>query len=205
VPADAQRAALSALLATLSPDALRVPARLVPFLSSPRNGSDNRQFDIEVFATAHGPLFDPLVAADTSAEITLNSLLAPARLARVSAQQAVDSAMPGVEEILDRLWSAVRPQDNGALSERIAYRTVAMMAATAYDKATTPEVAALIDQKLHDIGNQLSGGDAWASSLSRRLLDPRERAKLAKDLPRSVPIPPADPIGGGEGDWMDLP
>jgi hypothetical protein len=99
----------------------------------------------------------------------------------------------------------VRPAGRDALSQRIAYRTIATMAATAQDKATTPEVAALVDQKLHDIGKQLSGGDAWAASLSRRLLDPRERAKLVKDLPRNVPIPPADPIGGGEGDWMDLP
>jgi hypothetical protein len=113
--------------------------------------------------------------------------------------------MLGTGEILDRLWDATRPQSGDALNERIAYRTIVMMAATAQDKAATPEVAALLDQKLHDIGEQLSGGDAWAASLSRRLLDPRERAKLAKDLPRSTSIPPADPIGGGEGDWMDLP
>jgi hypothetical protein len=205
VLADAQRAALSALLATLSPDALQVPARLVPLLSAPRNGSDNRQFDIEVFATEHGPLFDPLVAADVAAEITLNSLLAPARLARVSAQHAVDPNMLGVAEILDSLWSAVRSQNRDALSQRVAYRTIVTLAAVAQDKSTTPEVAALIDQKLHDIGEQLAGGDAWGDSLSRKLLDPRERAKLADDLPRSVPLPPADPIGAGEGDWMDLP
>jgi hypothetical protein len=46
VPAEAQRAALSALLATLAPEALRVPARLVPLLSTPPNGSSNRQFEI---------------------------------------------------------------------------------------------------------------------------------------------------------------
>ncbi|HSM96903.1 MAG TPA: zinc-dependent metalloprotease [Rhizomicrobium sp.] len=205
VPADAQRAALSALLATLSPEALRVPGRLLPLLSAPRNGSDNRQFDIEVFQTEHGPLFDPLVAADVATEVTLNSLLAHARLARVSAQHAVDPNMLSVEEILDSLWLAVRPENNDALSRRIAYRTIAVMASVAQDKATAPEVAALLDQKLHDIGEELSGGDAWSASLSRRLLDPRERAKLAGDLPRSVPVPPADPIGGGEGDWMDLP
>ncbi|HEY2034935.1 MAG TPA: zinc-dependent metalloprotease [Rhizomicrobium sp.] len=205
VPSEAQRAALAALLTTLSPDALRVPTRLVPLLSTPRNGSDNRQFDIEVFKTEHGPLFDPLVAADVAAEITLNSLLAPARLARVSAQHAVDPNMPSVDEILGRLWTVTQPTRDDALSQRIAYRTIAVMAETAQDKATTPEVAALIDQKLHDIGEQLSGGDAWSASLSRKLLDPRERAKLVKDLPRNTLIPPADPIGGGEGDWMDLP
>jgi len=205
VPADAQRAALSALLATLSPGALRVPARLVPLLSAPRNGSDNRQFDIEVFATERGPLFDPLVAADAAAEITLNSLLAPARLDRVSAQHLVDANLPGVEEILDKLWAAVRAQTPDALSQRIAYRTIVSMAATAQDKAATPEVAALIDEKLHEIAGQLANGDAWSASLSRKLLDPRERAKLVDELPRAAPVPPADPIGAGEGDWMDLP
>ncbi|MBS0277851.1 MAG: zinc-dependent metalloprotease [Proteobacteria bacterium] len=203
VPADAQRAALSALLATLSPDVLRVPVRLVPLLSTPRNGSDNRQFDIEVFQTEQSPLFDPLVAADAAEEITLHSLLAPARLARVSAQHAVDPNMLSVREILDRLWSTVRPQSEDALSHRIAYRSIAMMAATAQDKATTPEVAAAIDSKLDDIASQLSG--AWGDSLARKLRDPHQRATLAKDLPRTVPIPPADPIGGGEGDWMDMP
>ncbi|WP_284054936.1 zinc-dependent metalloprotease [Stakelama marina] len=206
VPADAQRAALDALLATISPDALRVPARLVPMLSVPRNGSTNRQFDIEVFDSSGGPLFDPLVAADAATEITLKSLLAPARLARVSAQHMVDGQIPGVEEILDRLTSATLGHANDALSQRIAYRTIVTLAGTERDKATAPGVAALIDQKLVDIGTMLAKrrGDAWAASLSRKLLDPGERAKLADDMPRSVPIPPADPIGGGEGGWMDL-
>ena len=45
---------------------------------------------------------------------------------------------------------------------------------------------------------------AWASSLSRQLLDPRDRERLLADRPRSVDVPPGDPIGG-ESDWMDLP
>jgi hypothetical protein len=211
VPATAQRAALSALLGTLAPDALRVPARLIPLLSSARNGSDNRQFDIEVLAGERSPLFDPLVAADAAAEITLSSLLAPARLARVTAQHAVDPDMLGVDELFDKLIAATLPEHTDTLSRRIAYRTLAMLAGVAENKATTPEVAAAADAKLHDVATQLAArrGDAaeqaWASSLSRRLLDPRERARLAADLPRAVPLPPADPIGGGEGGWMDLP
>jgi len=211
VPAAAQRAALSALLATLSPDALRVPERLIPLLSSARNGSDNRQFDIELLASARSPIFDPLVAADAAAEITLGSLLAPARLARVSSQHAIDPTMLGVDELLDKLIATTLPPHTDTLSRRIAYRTIAMLAGVAENKAATPEVAAAVDAKLHAVAQQLAArpGDAaeraWASSLSRRLLDPRERAKLAADLPRAVPIPPADPIGGGEGGWMDLP
>lgn len=211
VSAAAQRAALDALLATIAPDALRVPARLVPLLSTPDSPGGNRQFDIEVFESPRGPLFDPLVAADAGVEITLGSLLAPARLQRVVAQHAADPAIPGVSAIVDRLVATVLPKRTDLLQRRIAYRTVVMLAAASMDKNTTPEVAALLDQKLQDIGQRLAnyGGDAeeraWAASLSRKLLDPRERAKLVEDMPRRVGIPPADPIGGGEGGWMDMP
>ena len=194
-----QRAALDALLATLAPDALRVPDRLMPLLSSPRNGSDNRQFEIELFRTARGPLFDPLVAADVAAEITLGSLLSPARLARVSAQHAVDSAALGVSEIVDRLVAATVTPRTDAVSQRIAYRTLATLAATADNRAAPPEVALLIDARLQTIATALARHAGWEASLARKLLDPQARARLVAEQQRSVPLPPADPIGGDSG------
>ncbi len=203
VSAADQRAALDALLATLAPDALRVPDRLIPLLSSPRNGSDNRQFDIELLRSAHGPLFDPLVAADVGAEITLASLLAPARLARVSAQHSVDAGALGVGEIVDRLVAATVTARTDTLSQRIAYRTLVTLAATADDRATTPDVALLIDARLRSVATMLARtGDGWGASLARKLLDPSARAKLVTEQQRSVPRPPADPIGG-DGGYMD--
>ncbi|WP_454882863.1 zinc-dependent metalloprotease [Sphingomonas oryzagri] len=210
VPADRQRAALAAVLATLAPDQLRVPAGLLPLLSSARNASDNRQFDIELFETAGGPVFDPLVAADVGAEIALNTLLAPTRLARLEVQHAADPNALGVSELLDRLLAATLPNRTDALIRRIAYRTIVTMAQIARKPGTTPEVAAILDSRVHDTAETLARrkGDvadtAWASSLSRQLLDPQERERLLADRPRSVDVPPGDPIGG-ESDWMDLP
>jgi hypothetical protein len=210
VSPDRQRAALSAVLATLAPDQLRVPAGLLPLLSSPRNGSDNRQFDIELFATAGGPVFDPLVAADVGAEIPLNALLAPTRLARLEVQHAADPRALGVSEMLDRLLAATLPERTDTLGRRIAYRTIVTMAQVARRPGTTPEVAAILDSRVHDVAEALGRrkGDAadtaWASSLSRQLLDPQERERLLADRPRAVEVPPGDPIGG-ESDWMDLP
>ena len=106
--------------------------------------------DIEVFGTAGGPVFDPLVAADVAAEITLHALLAPTRLARLELQHAADPAAPGVGEVIDKLIAAALPDAADALSQRIAYRTIVTMAQTARDPATTPEVAALLDGKVHD-------------------------------------------------------
>lgn len=203
-----QRAALDAILATLKPEALRVPPALLPLLSSAPNGTYDRQYETEIFATAGGPVFDPLVAADAAAQLTVQTLLAPRRLARMVAQQQGDPAMPGVGEVLDRLTGMVLASTTDDLGRRIAYRTLATMAQVARRGDTTPEVAAAIDQSLTDISASLAkrkgsaSERAWALSLSRRLRDAGEREKLAASLPRMVNVPPGDPIG--EDDWMDL-
>ncbi|HEY2345140.1 MAG TPA: zinc-dependent metalloprotease [Xanthomonadaceae bacterium] len=210
VSPQSQRAALDAVLATLSPDQLRVPQRLVPLLSAARNGAGNRQFDIELFADSDGTPFDPLIAADTSAELTLGALLAPARLARLDAQHAADPSALGVEELLDRLQAATIPADTDALSRRIAYRTVISLAQVAHNPRATPGVAAMLDQRVHDIAVALAqhhGSVAdrnWGASLSRQLLDPQQLDKLLAERTRAVDVPPGSPIGS-EGDWMAMP
>lgn len=203
-----QRAALDAALATLRPEALRVPPALVPLLSAAQNGNSDRQYDTEIFATAGGPVFDPLIAADAAAQLTVQTLLAPRRLARLVIQSQGDASALGVAELLDRLTATVLTATGDDLGRRIAYRTLATMVQVARRPDTTPEVAAAIDQKLADVGAALAkrkatGSErAWALSLSRRLFDPAQREQLAASLPRMVNVPPGDPIG--EDDWMNL-
>jgi hypothetical protein len=208
VAAARQRAAIDAVVATLSPDALRVPTRLLPLLTAARNGSSNRQYDIELMDSPSPPVFDPLVAADTAATISLRALLAPARLARLSAQHAVDASLPGVGDLLDRIVAVALPAHADDVSRRIGYRAIVSMAQVARMPEATPEVSALLDQRVHDIalalGKRGSGADrAWSASLSRKLLDPREREALLAERPRGVSVPPGEPIG--EEDWMDSP
>jgi len=208
VAADRQRAALDGVLATLRPQALRVPTALIPLLSAAQNGSSDRQYETEVFATAGGPVFDPLVAADAAAQLTAQTLLASSRLARLVVQQQSDASALGLGELLDRLTKTVLSSTDDDLGRRIAYRTLATMAQVSLRPDASPEVAAALEQKLIDVGEALAkrkvrGAErAWALSLSRRLLDAEQREKLAGTLPRTVTVPPGDPIG--EGDWMDL-
>jgi hypothetical protein len=88
------------------------------------------------------------------------------------------------------------------VAERIGYRTLVTLAATADDRATTPEVAALIDAQLRALAGKLVRGDGLLAETARKLGDPAARAKLIEKQQRTVPIPPADPIGG-EGGYMD--
>jgi hypothetical protein len=103
VPPAAQRRALDALLATLSPDALTVPPQLLATLSAGWSGDSDRQTDIELMPAAGGPVFDPLAASETGAMVTLTDLLAPQRLNRLEIQNQADPASPSASEAIDRL------------------------------------------------------------------------------------------------------
>ena len=210
VPAQKQRAALDAVLGTLATDQLRVPERLLPLLSAARNGSPNRQYQIELIDSASGTPFNALDAADVAAELTLSALLAPKRLARIDAQHVADTKTLGIGELLDGLLATTLPSTSDAVSRRIAYRTLLTLAQVARNPATTPDVAAELDSRVHDAASALVSrrGDAteraWASSLSRLLLDPQQLDKLLAARARAVNVPPGSPIGA-ESDWMAMP
>ena len=195
VPAGRQRAAIDALLATLDPAALTMPPALLPLLSAGRQGTEDRQFDLEVFAGAGNSVFDPLAAADAAATLTLDALLAPARLQRLLLQHAADPALPGVEELLDRLRGRVLAPGGGAVARQIGWRIVLATAQARRDAATMPLVAAALDGALHALAGALRArkGDAWAASLSRTIGDTAALdAQLARPRPR---VPPGMPIG----------
>jgi hypothetical protein len=204
-PADSQRAALAALLATLDGGALRVPDRLLPLLSAGQQGNDDRQYSIEVFSTAGGPVFDPLVAADVAATVTLDALLAPPRLARVVQQHGRDTSLPGLDELLDRLTAATVDRARDPVSQRVAWRTVVKLAETKRDAAPYPEVVATLDDRLTGLAERLSamkGQDAaWARTLGRTLKDRDALAALLDQQKAKPRVPPGMPIG--DGGWME--
>ncbi|NJC07649.1 zinc-dependent metalloprotease [Polymorphobacter fuscus] len=208
VAAPAQDAALTALLATLTPAALTVPDALVGPLSAGINGASNPQFDTEVFANAGAAVFDPLVAADVAAQATLAALLAPTRLTRVLEQHRRDPSLPDLATLLDRLVASAVPDAGDAVARRIGYRTIIALAATARDPATSPDVAALLDDRLAGLADRLARSRAtgesgsWARSMARLLGDEDRLQREVDKQPRTPPIPPGMPIGSMETDWM---
>ena len=185
-----------------------MPDGLLPLLSTPYNGTSDRQYNVEIFATAGGPVFDPLVAADVATQVTVQTLLAPRRLARLVVQHQADESTLGVNETLDALTTTALASTQDDLGRRIATRTLITMAQMAGQPRTTPEAAAALDQTLIEVGEALAKTKArgsardWALTLSRRLLDLDQRERLAKSLPRNTRVPQGDPIG--EENWMDL-
>ncbi|QUT05535.1 zinc-dependent metalloprotease [Sphingobium phenoxybenzoativorans] len=209
VAAADQRAALDALIGTLSADVLTVGPDLTLALSSGVNGRSDPQFDTEVFANAGASVFDPLVAADVAAQLTLESLLAPSRLSRVYAQYARDPAQLGLSELFDRLQSGVIDRHSTAVERRIAQRTILSIAKARRSPATSVDVAVILDERLRRIADQFSRAKgksedvAWQHGIAALLNNESALAQEISKGSRPEPvIPPGMPIGGETG-WFD--
>jgi hypothetical protein len=80
----AQREALAILVSTLDPRFLEIPRRIVDLIPPPAYAHGDA--NTELFPRRTDPVFDPIAAAMTSADITVSALLDPARAARLTQQ-----------------------------------------------------------------------------------------------------------------------
>ncbi len=100
-----QRDALTILLETLRPSFLALPEDIIKLIPPQPPGY---QRDRELFKVYTGNTFDPLAAAESSANHTLTMLLTKERLARVVEQHARDSKRLSLDDIFNQLLDAVK-------------------------------------------------------------------------------------------------
>jgi hypothetical protein len=207
VPPAAQRQALDALLATLTPAALTVPPTLVPRLSAGWSGSPDRQQQIEALDTAGRPVFDPFTATEVGAIVTLEDLLAPNRLNRLEIQNQADPRSPGAGEVVDRLLTQVTAfaglgPAQAAVQRRIATTAILALARVQRDPNLSPTLALALSERLARLGRQLAAAPGagvqadWSRGLGRLLGDREALDKAAADTRRLPRIPQGMPIGG---------
>ncbi|MEH3100052.1 zinc-dependent metalloprotease [Sphingomonas adhaesiva] len=210
VAPDVQRGALDALLATLSPAALDIPDRLIAQLSAGWSGESDRQTDIEVMRMAGSAVFDPLVAAQVSAQVTLDALLAPERLARLADQNRRLRDVPSPGAVAERLLAiAGQPSTDprlAAVRRATGTRIILELARAAVAPATGSEARTAIDQALQDWAARQAGARfadpadrAWALSTARLVRDEERLAAALADRSTAITVPPGMPIGSVEG------
>jgi hypothetical protein len=208
VDANVQRRTLDALMATLSPAELEVPRALLPMLSSGWSGESDRQYDIEIFRTAGGPVFDPMAASEAAAAVTLNALLAPERLNRLAEQSRTGTGAPSPSDVVDRVIATTFNATAGdaAVQRRVATLAAMTLARVQRDSALSPTLALILDDQLHQLAERLKrdkgrGAQAeWSRGLSRLLTDKEALTKALAEPARAPRVPPGMPIGGGEGE-----
>jgi hypothetical protein len=116
IPPAEQWKAFNALMATITPDALALPEKLIEKIPPRPIGYPRTR---ETFKSRTGLTFDPLSAAESAASNTLEFMLQPQRAARLVEYHSRDNTQPGLEALLNKLvaqtWKT--PQQPGYKGE----------------------------------------------------------------------------------------
>src|SRR5262245_50196196 len=213
VSAASLRKALDALAAALKPSEVTLSKKILESIPPRPPGFGRHR---ELFPRTTGDAFDPLSPASIASDVTIGFILQLDRAARVVAQHAVDSSLPGLEEVVDRLTKAkfdaatatpyegeVRRVEERALVDRV------MWLATG---APNAQVRAVATMKLTKLSSRLK------AETGRSEADQAHHAQLVADIKRFLerpgemakPIvapdaPPGAPIGDLPMDWLARP
>ncbi len=201
VPPEEQRRALQALLATISPRALRLPERLLAILPPHPYGYPRT---VESFEARTGMTFDPLGAAEAAADVSVEMLLNPQRAARLVEFHARDEKAPGLEEVIEALlrasWeSGVTAGYEGEIRRTVDQVVLYRLMSLAANQQTSAQVRAVASWELGKLktwlGTNYQGahGEYGVAQIERFLKDPKEIPVV-----KPVTVPPGQPIGDVE-------
>jgi hypothetical protein len=198
VPGAKQRQALDLVLKTLDVGFLALPERILALL--PPEPPDSPP--AERFERRTGLLFDPLTAAATSADLTVQALLNPERLARLE-EYGSRGDYPDVGEVADRLiavtWGAPVPSDRYQAAVLDTVRRVALDGLLEQARShPVAEVRAVLTDRLLQLAASLEAlphatpDEALAAADIRRF---QHRPEPPVSRPAPLTIPPGPPIG----------
>jgi hypothetical protein len=200
VPGDAQRKALDAALSTLEPEFLTIPERILSLIPPPAYRYDEG----ESFDRHTGLLFDPLTAADSSADFTVSLILHPERMARLVEYGSRSDEYPDLGEVVDRMlektWYAARPASRyEAAVQEVAQRSVLDgLLEEASSADNPPRVRAVLTEKLRELESRLESASGASASAKLAADDIRRwQERPEGTVPRSRPprLPQGAPIG----------
>ena len=141
----------------------------------------------ELFPRTTGDTFDPLSPATVAADVTIGFTLQLDRAARMVAQHAVDPALPGLEDVIDRLTKATFDAPAASpyeaeirrAEERVFVDRVIWLATG----APNGQVRAIAAFKLDKLAARLRGADLQGES------EQAQNRQLAADIKRFLERP----------------
>ena len=210
VPAAEQKAALEALLATIKPSELALPAPLLKIVPPRPSGYGTTR---ELFPRYTGSMFDAISPAAAAADLTLGFILEAPRAARLVEQHALDPSIPGLDAVIDRIFAATfgaaaatpYEAEIARATQRVAVEHVINLATN----ASMPQVRAIASHLLDRQRKRLAqpqpltpAQTAHAALLAadiKRFLERPAPPATRQDLPEA---PPGAPIGEPAMEWL---
>ena len=201
VDGETQLAAIDALLATVTPEALAVPAAARAIPPRPPGFGATR----ELFDGRTGLTFDPVAPAETAARLTFGYLFDADRAARLAYQHDLDSTLPSFVDLIDRtggmLWMTPIPDDyHEEIRRTVLMAWVDALMALAADADAAPIVRATSEAALAELAGAAASDELrqdaffgrWLGRRITRFLD-RNHDEAADVTPPTPP--PGSPIG----------
>jgi hypothetical protein len=206
-----QRRTLGVLLDVLDPSSLALPRGLIDQIPPRPAGYRGGR---EYFPRWTGSMFDVITPAAVLADHTIGSILDNSKAARIVQQNSVDPTIPGLGEVIDRLFGSVFGATAGdayeaEISRVVEWIAVARVMALA-GGAAMPQVRAIALQRLEGQRDALKGMIASANdsdaahfsllsgTIHRFLEDPTK----APSFPTPPVAPPGAPIGQIPQDYL---
>jgi hypothetical protein len=200
-----QNKAIKAVLATLAPETLTLPESLLKILPPRPTGLPRTR---ESFPSETGLTFDPIAAAESAADLTLNGLLNPARASRLVQYHMRVSGSPSLRGLLEAISTATasRPEGGHTMSSEVErtveFRGLEAMLALAVNPEASSQARAIARSHISDLRKQWTAAvplTDTAEAIHRAALIERVE-EFEKDPAKFVPAaavaaPPGMPIG----------
>ncbi len=150
-----QRGALDELLHTIQPDVLAIPENILQLIP-PRAFGYSR--NSEVFKVRTRLTFDPLAAAETTANLTVALILHPERAARLVEYHSRDNSYPGLGEVVDKIiqstWKSIHGTGYHGEIQRVVDNVVLYhLISLAANEDAASQVRAIAFLKLDELKN----------------------------------------------------
>ena len=197
VDGEEQRDALETVLSTLDVNFLKLPQNILQLLPP----AAYRHNQGEAFPGRSGLLFDALGAAEGSANLSVQTLLHPARMQRLVSYGSMGD-YPNLAEVVDSLlestWGAETPEDDyGQQILNVVQRvTVDEMIAQAGNTESSGEVRAVLASRLNALASELESRrntTAQEQATAAEIRRWQQRAPSSETAP-ALQMPPGDPI-----------
>ncbi len=208
VAPEEQKKALDAVLKTLRPETLTLPESLLRTLPPHPPGWPRTQ---ESFPSHTGLTFDPIAAAEVSADLTLQVLLDPARASRLIEYHMRVPASPSLRGVLEAVskTTAERPEGGHSMTSEVEraveFRGLEAMLALAVNPAASSQARAIARSHVEDVLKAMTTAkplEDTAEAIHRNAMIERmqeferDPAKFVPEKP--VDAPPGMPIGDDE-------
>ena len=209
VSSDEQKKALAAVLTTLAPDTLTLPESLLRILPPRPPGLPRTR---ESFPSQTGLTFDPIAAAESAADLTLQVLLDPARASRVvQYHMRTPPSSPSLREIMEAVSKTTATRIDGGhtmsseVERAVEVRGLQAMFSLGVNPAASSQARAIARSHINDLLKQWTSEAAPADSAEAihrngmiELINEFQKDPTKFTPAKPIEAPPGMPIGDDE-------